>query len=144
MNQNEEALQMAEQERLMNPEIPEPYLLAGQAYFNRKQYRLCTEEYQKVLSKGLRTADVNIKLARCYRLSGNFESALTMLTEAEKLESGNPDLYKELGALFADKGYYIKSIEWYRKYLQLSPNAKDKKQIERTMKKLDKLGDADG
>lgn len=134
------ALKMAEQERLMNPGIPEPYLLAAEAYYNKRQFPLCTEEYQKALAKGLETADVFIKLARCYRLSGNFESALTMLDKAKIKESGNPDVYKEWGALYLSKGYYVKSAEVYEKYLQLSPNAKDKKQIKGLLKQISKMG----
>jgi tetratricopeptide (TPR) repeat protein len=138
------ALKMSDQERLMNPGIPESYLLAADAYYKKGQYQLCTEEYQKVLSRGLKTADVYIKLARCYRLSGIFDSALTMLTKALNKESGNPDIYKELGALYLKKGYYIKSAEGYQRYLQLSPNAKDKKQIEALLKQINKMGVEDG
>ena len=98
--------------------------------------------YQKVLNKGLKTADIYIKLARCERLRGNFDSTLTMLTEAEKRESGNPDIYKELGALYESKDNYVKALEGYKRYLQLSPNAKDKKGIEAKMKSItQKMGE---
>lgn len=140
----DQALKMAEQERLMNPEIPEAYLLSAEAYYAKKQYNLCTGEYQKVLSKGLDLADVYIKLARCYRLAGSFDSAQTMLTVAEKKESGNPDIYKELGALYHMKGSYIKAIEVYRRYLQLNPQAKDKKQIEMSIQDAERKGLGDG
>ncbi len=140
----DEALEMSEQEKLMNPEIPEPYMLAGEAYFYKQQYPLCTEQYQKVLGKGYEMADIFIKLARCYRLSGSHDSAMTMLSQAQKKESGNPDIYKELGALYHSKGSYIKAIEGYRRYLQLSPNAEDKKLIENLIKQADQMGDADG
>ncbi len=140
LKNNDEALAMANQERLMNPDIPESYMLAGDAYFNKKQYPLCTEEYQKVLSKGLTTADVYIKLARCYRLAGAFDSAFTMLDEAKAKESGNPNIYKELGALYHEKGSFIKAIKGYERYLQLRPNADDKKKIEALIKSANKMG----
>ncbi len=140
LNNNDMALEMAEQERLMNPDIPEPYLLAGEAYFNKKQYPLCTEEYQKVLTKGLTTAETYIRLARCYRLSGSYDSAMTMLTEAKDRESGNPDIYKELGALYHEKGSFIKAVEGYRRYLQLRPNADDKQQVEALIKSAGSMG----
>jgi tetratricopeptide (TPR) repeat protein len=138
------ALEMARQERLMNPDVPEPYLLAGETYFEKKQYPLCTEEYQKVLTKGLSTADIFIKLARCYRLSGAYDSAMTMLTEAKDRESGNADIYKELGALYHEKGSYIKAVEGYRRYLQLRPNAEDKNKIESLIRSADKMGGPNG
>ncbi len=144
LNNYDQALEMAEKERIMNPDIPESFMLAGEAYFNKRQYSLCTEQYQKVLTKGLRTADMFIKLGRCYRLNGSHDSAMTMLTEAVQVESGNPDIYKELGALYHAKGSYIKAIEGYRRYLQLSPNAEDKKTIERLIQQADKMGDSGG
>jgi tetratricopeptide (TPR) repeat protein len=144
MQNYSEALQMAEQERLINPEIPESFILAGEVHFFKKQYLLCAEQYQKVLQKGLTTADTYVKLARCYRLSGNFDSAETMLTEAQRLESGNPSIYKEVGALYHSKGSFIKAIAGYRRYLQLNPDAEDKKKIESLIKEADKMGDPDG
>ncbi len=140
----DDALEMAKQERLMNPDIPESYMLAGEAYFHRKQYPLCTEEYQRVLTKGLTTAEVYIKLARCYRLSGAYDSAMTMLDEAKDRESGNADIYKELGALSHEKGAYIKAIEWYNRYLQLRPNAEDKDKIRALINSANKMGDPNG
>ncbi len=139
----DEALSMAFLEKKMNPELPEAYLLSAEAYFLKKQYNLCSEEYQRVLAKGLKTAEVFIKLARCYRLSGSFDSAMTMLTEAETRESGNSDIYKELGALYQEKGEHQKSLESYRRYLQLNPQAPDKVFIEQQIKKIEK-GDENG
>jgi tetratricopeptide (TPR) repeat protein len=136
LGQLDQALDMAKQEKLVNPEIPEPYLLAGQVYYKKNQFVLCTEEYQEVLAKGLKTADVYVQIARCYRLYGAFDSAQTMLDLAEQAESGNADIYKELGALFAQKGSDIKALEFYKRYLQLSPQAKDKKVIELEMNKI--------
>ena len=141
MKNTDEALKMAEQERLMNPEIPESYMLAAEAHFINKQYALCTEEYQKVLSKGLKTAEIFIKLARCERARGNFDSAITMLDEAKNRESGNPDIFKEAGFLYLAKGYYEKSIQGFTRYIQLSPNAKDKKAIEAMIDQVKKMGD---
>ena len=126
----DQALDMAKKERLINPDIPESFLLAAETYYKKEQYNSCTEEYKMVLTKGLKTADIFIKMARCYRLLGNLDSALTMLTEAERLESGNFNIYKELGALYHIRGAYIKAVESYQKYLQLNPQAKDKIFIE--------------
>jgi len=131
------ALKMAKLEKDMNPDIPESYLLAAEAYYLKSQFNLCTDEYQLVLTKGLKTADVYIKMARCYRLYGAFDSAQTMLDLAERTESGNPNIYKELGALYSKKGSDVKALEFYRRYLQLSPQARDKEQIEAAMKKIE-------
>lgn len=136
----DEALGLAVLEKKMNPDLPDAFMLAAEAYFLKKQYNLCSEEYQKVLAKGLKTADVFIKLARCYRLSGLFDTAMTMLTEAESRESGNADVYKELGALYDEKGEHIKAIEGYKRYLQLNPQAADKAFIEQQIQRIERGG----
>ena len=130
LNHLDEALDMARKERSINPDIPESFLLAAEIYYKKGEYNSCTEEYKMVLSKGLKTSDIFVKIARCYRLSKNLDSALTMLTEAEDLESGNFNIYKELGALYHMQGSYIKAIESYKKYLQLNQRAEDKSFIE--------------
>jgi tetratricopeptide (TPR) repeat protein len=144
LNNFDQALELAQKERIMNPEIPESYMLAAEAYYKKNQFGLCSEEYQKVLGKGLVIAEVYIKLARCYRLGGSFDSAMTMLSEAEKRESGNPDIYKELGALYHMQGSYIKAVESYKRYLQLTPQAKDKTFIEQQINKIENMGENDG
>ena len=125
----EQALEMAEKERLMNPNIPESFLLAAEVYYRKKQYGSCADKYKEVLVRGLKTSEIFINLARCYRLSGNLDSAFTMLNEAKEVESGNPNIHKELGALYHTKGSYEKAIKAYRDYLKMNPQAEDKGSI---------------
>lgn len=144
LNNYDKALEMATKERQLNPDIPESYILAGEAYYKKGQHVLCTEEYQKALTKGLSDSNIYVKLARCYRLAGSFDSAMTMLTEAEKRESGNPDIYKESGALYHMQGQFIKASEFYHRYLQLSPDAKDRDLIQRHLRDLAAKGAGNG
>jgi tetratricopeptide (TPR) repeat protein len=135
-NQFQEALNEAKNERDMNPELGEAYLLAGDAFYGLRQYSNCTSEYQKATSKGAKNANVLVKMARCARLSGSSESAQSYLREAQSLESGNPEVYKEQGALFHSKGQADEAIAAYDTYLRLVPSADDKAEIEDRIRKV--------
>ena len=144
MKQSDRALEMAMAERKLNPDISESYTLAAESYYQQKQYFLCTQEYQQAIAKGLDTSDTYIKLARCQRLSGQLDAALSMLSQASQREDGNPNIYKELGALYHMMGDYIKAIESYKRYLQLDPQAKDKSFIKGQIYKIQNQGEGWG
>ncbi|HVK61465.1 MAG TPA: tetratricopeptide repeat protein [Bdellovibrionales bacterium] len=131
------ALEAALQERVLNPDLGDSYLLAADAYYALKQYSNCAAEYQ-LASKRQRTASVLVSMARCYRLSGAMESAQSLLRQAEALESGNPDIYKEQGAIYHMKGMADEAVTAYDSYLKLSPNAADRSEIEANIQKVQK------
>lgn len=130
------ALAYAKKEMEQNPGLAEPYLLAADAHFNLSQYSACAEEYQSAVSRNREDPNIFIKLARCYRLSGALESAEAMLNKAEKLESGNPEVYKELGELYTTQGVNNRAVEAFELYLSLTPEAYDKKVIRSKIESL--------
>lgn len=130
------ALARASEEKKVNPNMAAAYTLAAEAYSDLKQYELCAREYQKAIKLRPQGADIYIRVARCYRKFGNFDSALSMLNIASKIESGNPGIYKEQGALFESKGDLQKAIQAYRQYFVLDPNAADRMAIEQRIQKM--------
>jgi tetratricopeptide (TPR) repeat protein len=130
------AIEEAQLERLINPDMPDSYLLSGEAYFNMKQYSNCASEYQKAISKHGQTAITLVKMARCYRLTGALDSAQSLLREATAIESGNPDIYKEQGAIFHTKALADEAIGAYDTYLRLAPNAIDRNEVEARIRKI--------
>lgn len=125
-----EAIIQANKEKSKNPNLPEPYLLAARAYIGSRQYSLCAREYQQAIQLSTLSSNSYVNVAMCYRLSGNFDAAETMVVKAEKIENGNPLVYKEQGAIFESKGNNQLAARAYQQYLVLSPNAPDKKMIE--------------
>jgi Flp pilus assembly protein TadD len=75
-------------------------------------------------------------MARCYRLSGAVDSAVSLLNQAKARESGNADVYKELGATFQVRGMPNEALEAYGQYLALVPNAADKAEVEAVIRKI--------
>ena len=99
-------------------------------------YSKAVEQLQQALKLKQQKAPVYILLARAQRLSHNFDVALTMLRMAAGTESGNPDLYKERGAVYEMKNQNAEAVEAYKEYLQLSPGAPDAKLIQATIQRL--------
>ena len=130
------ALDEAMQERTINPELVDAYLLGAEAHFALKQYSNCAAEYQMAVARGANTASVLVRMARCYRLSGGLDSALSLLREAQAKESGNPDIYKEQGAIFHTRGMADEAIGAYETYLRLAPNALDRLEVEARINKI--------
>ncbi|MCB0408075.1 MAG: tetratricopeptide repeat protein, partial [Bdellovibrionales bacterium] len=134
------ALEQANEEKRINPKLSAPYTLAAEAYSEMKQFELCAREYQQAIKLKPLGAEIYIKVAACYRKSGSFDSALSMLNIAAKTESGNPDIYKEQGALFESRGDIAKAIQSYDQYFLLNPNAPDKALIEKRIQSLQNKG----
>ena len=138
MGQLELALQYSMEERKNNPNIADSYLLAAEVYSSTKQFVKCANEYQQAIKLRPQGSELYIKIARCYRQSGNPDVAESMLNIAASQESGNPDIYKEQGALYEIRSDHRSAVQAYNKYLSLSPNAPDKVEIENRILSLSK------
>lgn len=125
------ALQEAKEERAINPNLAEAYLLAADSYTQLQQYSLCVSEYQKALKLRPQSAEIYLKVAQCYRRADQLDTALAMLNQAAEKESGRPDIYRELGIIYEAKGEIAKAVEAYNQYFALNPNAEDRGAIER-------------
>jgi tetratricopeptide (TPR) repeat protein len=132
----EEALRFAREEKKNNPNLADAYLLMGEVQSAQGAFAECAMEYSQAIRLRPGSAEIYVKAAQCYRQTGSLEIAETMLTLAKERESGYPDLYKELGALFEKKGDPAAARQSYRNYLELSPNAPDRKEIEQRVARL--------
>lgn len=133
-----EALKMAKNEKKVNPNLSAAYILAAEAHTDMKQFDLCATEYQRAIKLRPQSSRIYVKVASCYRKGGNFDSASSMLNIASKIESGNPSIYKEQGALFESRGDLAKAIQAYQQYFVLNPNAPDRRLIENRIQNLKK------
>jgi tetratricopeptide (TPR) repeat protein len=124
------ALNQSQEERKINPNLADAYLLAAEAYTRLNQYTLCAQEYQKAIKLRPQGANIYVDLARCYRLAGNLDVAEAMLNHASTQESGFAPIYREQGEVYERRGDYERAIEAYNQYFVLSPNAPDREQIE--------------
>ncbi len=130
MGNTEEALQAAMAERKLNPNLADSYILAAEVYSSQKQFQKCAGEYQQALKLRPVGAELYVKMARCYRQGGSADIAKSMLNIAASQESGLAEIYREQGAIYEIEGDNRAAVQAYNKYLALSPNAPDRREIE--------------
>lgn len=131
----DQAKSAATEEKKRNPKLSDPMILLAEIYFATKQYGECALEYSNAL-KLRQDVDLYVKAATCYRQSGSLEIAQDMLSLAKQRENGYADIYKEQGAVFQLKGDNEAALESYQMYLELSPNAPDRAQIQQFIQGL--------
>lgn len=134
----DQALDNAKKEKKLNPRIVDSYLLIAEIMKFKKLYLECAQEYSSAIKLRPHSAEIYVKAAICYRLADSVEVAEDMLSLAVSKESGYAEIYREQGALFEKKGDLLLASRSYEKYLQLSPNAPDRKQIEIILSKISK------
>lgn len=125
------ALKEAKEERGINPNLAEPYLLAAEVYTAQQQFSLCVTEYQKAVKLRPQSASIYLKMAICYRKGDQLDVAINMLNQAAVHESGLPDIYRELGTIYETKGEVVEAAKAYNQYFVLNPNAPDRASIEK-------------
>ena len=76
MGNAEETLEETRQEKAINPNLADAYLLAAEAYTTLKQYSLCATEYQKAIKLQGQPAMTYVRLAGCYPQSGQSSTPL--------------------------------------------------------------------
>lgn len=123
-------------EKRQNPNLADSYFLAAEIFSAKRQFTDCAKEYSLALKLRPQGAENYVKAATCYRQSGNLDIAENMLELAAGRESGYAEIYREQGAIFEQKGDSRSAVTSYNKYLGLSPNASDRKEIELRLMKL--------
>ncbi len=131
-----QALAATKKEKQINPSLAEPYLLAGDIYMNVGLYKKAILEFQRAIKLRPQGAQIYVSLAKAYRFSNEFDVAEQMIKQAERLENGNPKVYKEQGAIYESRGEVQRAIAVYEQYLQISPNANDRQVIRSKISQL--------
>ena len=130
------AQQEAKKEMQRNPKIADSYLLLADIAMDNKNYLEASGLYRQAIELRPQSANIYVRLAKTHRLLGNYDVANQMLSLAAQKESGLPDIYKEMGALFETQSKAAEAIEAYRKYLILAPNASDRALINAIISKM--------
>jgi tetratricopeptide (TPR) repeat protein len=133
---SEFALRQAQIERSNNPDLADAFLLAAEAYYAMGQYGNCGAEYQKAVSKGIQNASVLIRAARCMRLAGALDSAVSLLRQAITIESGLAEIYIEQGLVYQSTGLVNETVVAYETFLKLDPSSERRSQVEACLGKI--------
>lgn len=130
LNLTKQAMDYAEMEKKVNPKIADPYILLSDIYFSQEKYSQSATELRKAVQLRPDDSSLYIQLAKSHRLSGQLDTAASMLRLAASKESGNADIYREQGAVFEKQGLSDQALSAYSRYLELKPNADDRVEVQ--------------
>ncbi len=104
--------------------------LIGDAQIKMEDWAGAIASYQKALDADPKLTIVYSKLGSAYHEKRDLPKAVLWYTKAVKAEPENPDAWRSLGYLLQDTNKKKDAITAFRKYLELRPDAEDKKEIE--------------
>ncbi|MBF0363481.1 MAG: tetratricopeptide repeat protein [Oligoflexia bacterium] len=133
----DEAKKYAKMEITSNPEAEFGYLLQGDIYMKEENYVEAQNSYKKAQAINQTSSDALIGLAQIGFVKGNYESSLELYGKAVKLAPNDPELRKKLGMVYKLLGQGTLAAESFKMYLELSPDAKDKPEIQHMIKQLE-------
>lgn len=137
LNKNyEKALEMAEKEIKFSPELEHGYYIKGDIHRRKGEYVKSIKNFEKAIAINGKNPEVLASLADIKHRQNYLDEAREYYMRALKVEPGNPILHKQLGHVFRSIGQSGLAIESYKIYLDLYPNAPDRRQIESVMKRI--------
>lgn len=136
----DDAMIYLKEEKKLYPQLADPYVLSAEIFSTQKMFSECAGEYSVALKLKSQGADIYVKAAECYRKAGSIDIAEDMLALAQERESGYAELWRELGQIYEIKGDLRAAVVSYKKYLGLSPNAKDYREVEGRIQMLARRG----
>lgn len=117
------ALQQFQRAININTSSPRPYKKLGEMLSEAGQHRQAVEYFNKGRFYDVFTTyQEHFFLAENYEKLGNLKEAINEFTEVVKLKPGYVDCYTHMARLFETVGEEDKSLEAYRKAIELDPN----------------------
>ena len=130
------AIEQAMIEIKNNPHLVEPYLLLGQLYLVKKDLQQARKYYSDAYLKSSNHPDVLYGLGYTLFLLRRYEESLSFLQKLEQLDSGNFKAKLLLGYVFEKMDQRGLAVEYFKKYLELNPDANDKNKIKSKILKM--------
>lgn len=110
-------------------------------YYSKEKYLEALKEYESLAKYAIKDkefySEILVNLSVIYQKFGNYKNAESCLLEAMKVNPKNPQTYYNLGILYWKQNNFQKSLDNFKKYLELVPqDAEMQKYIEYLKKKL--------
>ena len=127
----------------LDPSIFETHYNLAVVYTKAEDYVNAVEEYKKVISMKPNMADSYYSLATAQNnLAVDMKQGKVRLNVDGSLATQKEDVFEEKSELTENEKDYIEelyeaSLENYKKYLELSPNASDKADVEAQIEKIE-------
>ena len=111
-------------------------ILGASKYMN-EDYDEAEDWFVQALMIEPDNAEANSNLALCFKRKALFTKAELFLNEAIKKEPHNANFYYNLATVYEGHGRNTEAIKSYKKYLELSPDTKDRKGVKARIENLE-------
>ncbi|EQC47948.1 tetratricopeptide repeat protein [Bacteriovorax sp. BSW11_IV] len=131
-----EAEEFAKKEIELNPTLEYGYYILGEAYRLMQDYKEARKYFEKAIAVNGKYVDALMGLGWIKMSQRYYEEARELYSRALKQDESNPSIHRQLGFIYRAVGQSKLAIESYETYLNLKPNASDRKEIEILMQQL--------
>lgn len=132
----EDAVTYAKKEIELNPNLEYGYFILGEAYRLMKNYKETRKYFEKAIAVNGRYVDALMGLGWLKMSQRFFEEARELYSRALKQDESNPIIHRQLGFIYRAVGQSKLAIESFQVYLNLKPNASDRREIEILIQQL--------
>ena len=130
------ALEMGKKEIQLNPKLYYGYYIVGEIHRLQKNIPDALNMFEKSLSLNPNNTDSFFSLCWIKRRQNHLELALEYCLSAKNGDPSNPKIRRELGNVYAQIGQNELAIEEWKTYLNLYPNAPDRKRVKSNIRIL--------
>ena len=130
------ATEMAEREVKNNPTLEFGYFILGEVYRIQKKYREAELNFKRSISKNGRYVEALMGMGWIKWKQGYLDRAREYYLKALKENQNNGEIHRALGYIYKEIGQSSLAIDSFRVYLDLTPAAKDRNQVQSLMKSL--------
>ncbi len=126
----DEAIKLAEDDIKINGESDLTLVFMGEVYVQKNELVTAENFYKKAQKINAKSYEALIGLADISVLRNNYELALDLYKRAAKERNEEPSIHRKLGDVYRLLGQGTLAIESYKLYLEMDPEAQDKKKVE--------------
>ncbi|PIK14369.1 tetratricopeptide repeat protein [Halobacteriovorax sp. JY17] len=130
------AKEMADKEVANNPTLEFGYFILGEVFRIQKKYREAELNFKKSISRNGRYVEALMGMGWIKWKQGYLDRAREYYLKALKENQNNGEIHRALGYIYKEIGQSTLAIDSFRVYLDLTPAAKDRAQIQNLMKSL--------
>ena len=118
----DQALKFGEQIVAQSPSRDDYRLALANTYFRAGKYAESSAQYQKLIEKDPKSAELYIRLGESRRYGGDNNAAIDALNKAKTIEPGNVAIYQDLGMLYESLGRSDDARKSYEEVIKLKPD----------------------
>jgi cytochrome c-type biogenesis protein CcmH/NrfG len=118
----DEAIQLLESARSIDPTVPELDQLLGYAYLQTRDYRAAIQYLDSALRADPENPDLLIQIAAAQAGTGNTQEAILLLRQALDLERSHPQALINLARLEINAELFSSAADRLRRLLELFPD----------------------